>query len=43
MYGAFFARFGSRYVHYQAQDLFRGRILGANLDPTVVQWLRRKS
>lgn len=40
MYGAFFARFGTRYRHYQADDLFVGRILGAYLDPLPVRLLR---
>jgi hypothetical protein len=40
MYGAFFARFGTRYRHYQADDLFIGRILGTYLDPLPVRLLR---
>jgi hypothetical protein len=40
MYGAFFARFGTAFRHYRAEDLFRGRILGTSLDPMPVRWLR---
>jgi Capsule polysaccharide biosynthesis protein len=40
MYGAFFARYGTRYRHYQADDLFMGRIFGAYLDPWPVRLLR---
>lgn len=40
MYGAFFARFGTRYRHYQADDLFVGRMLGTYLDPLPVRVLR---
>jgi len=40
MYGAFFARFGTRYRFYQPDDLFRGRIRGAYLDPLLVRSLR---
>ncbi len=43
MYGAFFARFGTRHRHYQPDDLFRGRILGVNLDSTPVRLLRAAS
>ena len=40
MYGAFFARYGTRYRHYQADDLFMGRIVGTYLDPWPVRLLR---
>ena len=42
MYGAFFARFGTRYVHYRPDDLFRGRICGAYLDPAIVRAIQRQ-
>ena len=40
MYGAFFARYGTRYQHYQADDLFMGQILGTYLDPWPVRLAR---
>ena len=40
MYGAFFARYGTRYRHYQADDLFMGQILGTYLDPWPVRLAR---
>lgn len=40
MYGAFFARFGTRYRHYRPDDLFHGRILGTELDPAAIRLLR---
>ena len=40
MYGAFFARYGTPYQHYRADDLFMGRILGTYLDPWPVRLLR---
>ena len=40
MYGAFFARFGTRHRYYQADDLFRGRVLGTDLDSVGVRALR---
>jgi Capsule polysaccharide biosynthesis protein len=39
-YGAFFARYGTRYRHYQADDLFMGRIFGTYLDPWPVRLVR---
>ena len=41
MYGAFFARHGTPYRHYEARDLFRGRIQGVDLDPPAVRLLRK--
>lgn len=40
MYGAFFARFGTRYRHYEPRDLFRGLVLGADLDSPVIRLVR---
>lgn len=42
MYGAFFARFGTRYVHYHPEDLFRGRICGAYLDSAIVRLVQQR-
>jgi hypothetical protein len=40
MFGAFYAGYGLRHRYYQARDLFRGRILGADLDSSAVRLLR---
>ena len=40
MFGAFYAGYGIRHRYYQARDLFRGRILGADLDSSAVRLLR---
>lgn len=40
MFGAFYAGYGIRHRYYHARDLFRGRILGADLDSSAVRLLR---
>lgn len=43
MFGAYFGLFGTRYRHYESEDLFRGRILGTALDSAAVRVARALS